>query len=109
MDTAAKTRAKSKRTSQNTTGGHNAGYRAQIESLLGRSSDKRLADIWRQVYPIRLDPLPDRRGIIADLADFAVVLQPSLAGMRAPRLCWLIERYAGRKISRTDEGAVRRA
>ena len=61
-------------------------YRAKIESLLDESRDERLADVWQRVYPFPIDPaseLPDRRGIIEDLADFAEVLQPSLDGMKA--------------------------
>ena len=72
-------------------------YRARIESLLDESSDERLADVWQRVYPLPIDPaceLPDRRGIIEDLADFAVVLRPSLDGMQANRLCRLVEKYA---------------
>jgi len=72
-------------------------YRAKIESLLGESRDSRLADIWQRVCPLPIDPahdLPDRRGIIADLADFAEALQPSLEGMKSHRLCQLVERYA---------------
>ena len=72
-------------------------YRAKIESLLDESRDERLAEVWQRVCPFPIDPaceLPDRRGIIEDLADFAVVLQPSLDGMKADRLCRLIEKYA---------------
>jgi hypothetical protein len=72
-------------------------YRAQIESLLGESKDERLADVWQRVCPFRIDPaneLPDRRGIIEDLADFAEALQPRLNGMKAQRLCRLVEKYA---------------
>ncbi len=72
-------------------------YRAKIESLLGKARDERLADVWQRVCPFPVDPsheLPNRRGIIEDLADFAEVLQPSLGGMKADRLCWLIEKYA---------------
>jgi hypothetical protein len=72
-------------------------YRAKIEALLGESRDERLAGVWQRVCPFRLDPayeLPDRRGIIEDLADFAEVLRPSLDGMKAHRLCRLVEKYA---------------
>lgn len=72
-------------------------YRARIESLLNESSDERLAGVWRRVYPLPVDldgKLPDRRGIIVDLADFAEVLQPNLDGMPAHRLCGLVEKYA---------------
>jgi hypothetical protein len=52
--------------------------------------------VWQRVCPFPTDPaneLPDRRGIIEDLADFAKALQPSLDGMKADRLCRLIEKY----------------
>ncbi len=72
-------------------------YRAKIESVLARSEDEPLADVWQRVCPFPIDPageVPNRRGIIRDLADFAEVLRPSLDGMQAPRLCRLIEKYA---------------
>ena len=72
-------------------------YRAKIESLLDESRDERLADIWQRAYPLPIDPayeLPDRRGIIEDLADFAEVLRPSLGCMKSHRLCRLLEKYA---------------
>jgi hypothetical protein len=72
-------------------------YRAKIESLLNESKYERLADVWQRVCPFSFDPasgLPDRRGIIKDLADFAEVLQPSVDGMKAHRLCGLVEKYA---------------
>ncbi len=72
-------------------------YRARIESLLGKSKDERLADVWRRACPFPIDSeyeLPDRRGIIEDLADFAEALQPNLDAMQANRLCRLIEKYA---------------
>lgn len=72
-------------------------YRAKIESLLAESRDERLADMWQQVCPFAVDPayeLPDRRGIIKDLTDFAEAIQPSLDGMKANQLCRLIEKYA---------------
>jgi hypothetical protein len=80
-------------------------YRAQIESLLANSEDAPLADVWRRVCPFRIDPaceLPNRRGIIRDLADFAEVLRPSLDGMQAPRLCRLIEKYAACDLRSAD-------
>ena len=80
-------------------------YRAKIESLLDESKDERLADVWQRVYPFPIDPayeLPDRRKIIEDLADFAVVLQPSLDGMKADRLCRLIENYAACESRQSD-------
>ena len=65
----------------------------RIETLLNKVDDPVLADLWRQIRPSDVE-LPDRQGIIADLADFAEVLQPRLNGMRAPQLCSLIEAYA---------------
>jgi hypothetical protein len=72
-------------------------YRAKIETLLDELSDKSLADGWRRVCPLSIGQAcgaPDRRGMIQDLADFAVVLRPNLSGMKADRLCWLVEKYA---------------
>ena len=84
------------------------GYRAKIESLLDKSSAAQLADVWQRVYPLPIDPaheLPDRRGMIEDLADFAEVLRPSLTGMQAHRLCRLIEKYAACKSHPSDLSA----
>ena len=67
---------------------------ARIETLLGEVDDLILADLWQQICPLHVDQLPDRQGMIADLADFAEVLQPRLNGMQAPQLCRLIEAYA---------------
>ena len=72
-------------------------YRAKIESLLNELNDEPLADVWQRVCPLPIGPayeLPDRRGIIEDLADFAEVLRPRLGGMEANRLCRLVEKYA---------------
>ena len=72
-------------------------YRAKIESLLDKSRAERLARVWQRVCPFPVDlesDLPDRRGIIKDLADFAEVLRPNLEGMKAHCLCRLIENYA---------------
>jgi hypothetical protein len=72
-------------------------YRTKIESLLDKSRDVQLADVWQRVYPFPIDPsckLPNRRGIIGDLADIAEVLQPSLDDINADRLCRLVEKYA---------------
>src|SRR5208337_3063923 len=80
-------------------------YRARIESLLDDSSDAPLAEAWQRVYPFPIDAaseLPDRRGIIEDLADFAEVLQPGLDGMKANRLCLLIEKYAACESGQSD-------
>jgi hypothetical protein len=74
-------------------------YRAKIESLLDESRDERLADVWQRVCPFPLDlayELPDRRGIIEDLADFAQALQPSLDRMKADQFCRMIEKHAAR-------------
>ncbi len=85
-------------------------YRAKIKSLLGESKDKQLADVWQRVCPLRIDPareLPDRRGIIEDLADFAEVLQPSLSGMKAQRLCLLVEKYAACESRHSGSNAAK--
>lgn len=72
-------------------------YRGKIESLLAKSGNERLADVWQRVCPFPVDlacEVPDCRGIIEDLADSAEVLRPNLNGMKPRRLCWLIEEYA---------------
>ncbi len=72
-------------------------YRSKIESLLDKAADEQLADVWQRTCPFAVDPaheLPDRRGLIEDLADFAEVLHPNLDGMQARRLCRLVEKYA---------------
>jgi hypothetical protein len=68
----------------------------RIENLLDEVDDPVLSDLWRQVCPLHVEQLPDRQGIIADLADFAEVLQPRLIGMQASQLCRLIEAYAAK-------------
>ena len=68
----------------------------RIERLLDKVDDPVLADLWRQICPLDVEQLPDRQGMIADLADFAEVLQPRLNGMQAPQLCRLIEAYAAK-------------
>ena len=81
-------------------------YRAKIESLLAESGDEPLAEVWRRVcpFPIALAcDVPDRRGIIEDLADFAEVLKPNLKGMKAQRLCWLIEKCAVSDSRQSDQ------
>lgn len=81
------------------------GHRASIASLLDESSDERLADVWQQVYAFPIDTayeLPDRQEIIEDLTDLAAVLRPSLDGMTAEQLCWLIEKYAARESRQSD-------
>ena len=74
-----------------------AGYRGRIEALLDKADGEMLADLWQEVFPYPADALPDRQGIIHDLADFAEVLQPRLADMGADQLCWLIEKYAAKR------------
>jgi hypothetical protein len=73
--------------------------RARIEALLDKANSEVLADLWQEVFPYPADELPDRHAIIEDLADFAEVLQPRLADMQPDQLCWLIEKYAGRRSS----------
>jgi hypothetical protein len=78
------------------TGPGNA-YRAKIEALLAELACERLVGIWQQVCPLPIASefgLPDRQGIIQDLADFAEVLQPNLKDMTADQLCRRVERYA---------------
>jgi hypothetical protein len=69
-------------------------YRATIEALLDKANGEVLADLWQKVCPYPVDELPERQGIIEDLADFAEVLRPRLADMQADELCRLIQRYA---------------
>jgi hypothetical protein len=79
--------------------------RSKIESLLDESRDEQLAEVWQRVYPFHFNPaneLPDRRGIIEDLADFVEAIQPSLDGMKADRICRLIEKYAACKSRQSD-------
>ena len=85
-------------------------YRARIEFLLDESKDEQLADIWQRVYPLPIDPvceLPDRRGIIEDLADFVEVLQPSPGCMKAHRLFWLLEKYATYESRQSNKRSTR--
>ncbi|MGO9113150.1 MAG: hypothetical protein ACLP9L_28280 [Thermoguttaceae bacterium] len=85
-------------------------YRAKIEALLGESRDEKLAGVWQRVCPFRIDPvceLPDRRGIIEDLADFAEVLRPRLDGMKAHRLCRLVEKYAAYESRQSGSKAAK--
>jgi hypothetical protein len=63
----------------------------RIEALLDKVDDPILTKLWRQICPLHLKQLPDRQGIIADLADFAEVLQPRCNGSQ---LCRLIEAHA---------------
>jgi hypothetical protein len=71
--------------------------RAKIEALLDKANGEVLADLWQELFPCPADELPERRAIIEDLADFAEVLRPRLADMGADQLCWLIEKYAGKR------------
>jgi hypothetical protein len=68
----------------------------RIDNLLDKVDDPVLADLWGRICPIDVEQLPDRQGMIADLADFAEVLQPRLIGMQASQLCRLIEAYAAK-------------
>jgi hypothetical protein len=72
-----------------------AGYRAKVKALFDELAPDRLGDLWRRLYPLPVEPgceLPDRQGIIEDLADFAQVLQPNLEGMDTDQLCWLVDK-----------------
>jgi hypothetical protein len=75
---------------------HAAASITKTETLLDQVADPILADLWLQIHPLRVDQLPDHQRIIADLADFAEVLQPHLNGMNAPHLCRLIGAYAAK-------------
>lgn len=73
-------------------------YRAKIEALLAELPCEQLVDVWQQVCPFLIASefgLPDRLGIIQDLADFVEILQPNLEDMTADQLCRWVERYAG--------------
>jgi hypothetical protein len=69
--------------------------RATIEILLDKANHQVLADLWQEVCPYLVDELPERQGLIEDLADFAEVLRPSLGDIQTDELCRLIQRYAG--------------
>jgi hypothetical protein len=68
---------------------------AKIKALLDEADGRRLAKAWQWVYPRPIGSeaeLPDRPGMVEDLADFAeVVLQGSLDGLTVDRLCKLTE------------------
>jgi hypothetical protein len=81
-------------------------YRAKAEALLDKSDGVLLARVWQMVFPCATDALPDRRGMIEDLADFAEVLRPSLHGMQANKLCRLIAAYAANR--NRSQGFVKR-
>jgi len=75
-------------------------YRARIESLLDESRDEQLVQLWQRVgvcHDNWSHEMLDRRGMIVDLADFAMVLQLNLHGMTADRLVQRIEKYAASK------------
>jgi hypothetical protein len=70
-----------------------ARHRAKIEALFDELATEQLADLWQGLYPFPIDPdceLPDRQGIIEDLVDFGLVLQPNSDGLTADQLCWLV-------------------
>jgi len=73
-------------------------HSVQIEAMLAELTRERLVDVWQQVCPFAIASeygLPDCRGIIRDLADFARVLQPNLEDLTADQLCRRVERYGG--------------
>ena len=72
-------------------------YRARIEARLDKAESEMLTDLWQEVFPYPVAELPERQALIEDLADFAEVLQPRLADMRADQLCGLIGKYAARR------------
>lgn len=78
--------------------GRGRAYRAKIEAMLAELASEQLVDVWQRVYPFAIASefdLPNRQGIIQDLADFAVVLQPDLEGITADQLCRRVEKYGG--------------
>lgn len=82
-----------------------ASHCAKIEALFDKVATERLADLWQRLYPLPIEPdceLPDRQGIIEDLADFGQVLQPNSDGMTADQLCWLIDK-CGRACNATGQ------
>src|ERR1700690_3859787 len=88
--------AKPIRTSKKT--GRAKAYRAKIDALLAELTCEQLLLAWKLVCPAPIAVafgLPDRPGIIQDLADFAEVLRPDLRGMTADELCRHVEKYGG--------------
>jgi hypothetical protein len=78
-------------------------YRAQLEAKLAELADRQLVEAWLLVCPFavpRACDMPDRLGMIQDLADIAEALQPSLQEATADQLCWLVKQYG-------DGGGVR--
>lgn len=74
-----------------------ASHRAKIEALFEKLATEQLADLWQRLYPLPIEPdceLPDRQGMVEDLADFGQVLQPNSDGLNADQLCWLIDKCA---------------
>ena len=81
---------------------------AKVKALLEEALDERLAFVWKRLCPFPIDAeneLPDRQGIIEDLADFIEVLQPNLDGMKADQLRWLAEAYGKASLLRHAEPA----
>jgi hypothetical protein len=86
-------------------------YRAKIETLLAELAYERLVAIWQQVCPLPTAfelGLPDRLGIIQDLADFAAVLQPNLKDMTADQLCRQVEKNGGAANRKKNRPSLRR-
>jgi hypothetical protein len=69
----------------------------RIEALLDRVDGDILAELWRAVYPLPLSQVPGRRGLIADLADLAEVLSPSLKDVGPRQLCQRLSAYAAQR------------
>ena len=85
-------------------------YRAQIEALLGEADGERVAEAWQRVCPFAIASeceLPDRQGIIQDLADFAEVLRPNLEDMTANWLCRRVETYGSVANSEKSRPSMR--
>jgi|SRR5208282_4169852 len=106
--TARAANAKPIKTSKRT--GRRRAYRAKIEALLAELTCERLLLAWKQVCPSPIANafgLPDRPGIIQDLADFAEVLQPDLRGTTADQLCRQVEKYGGAANRKTNRPTLR--
>jgi hypothetical protein len=72
--------------------------RARIEALFDELTTDRLAGLWQRLYALPVKPdceLPNRRGMIGDLADFGQVLQPNADGLTADQLCRLVDKCGG--------------
>lgn len=86
--------------------------RAKIKSLLNEWGDQPLAELWQRVCPLPICAeyeLPDRRGMIEDLADFAEMLLPAVDGVKTDQLCRLIEKYAACAVRPADVPVSRAA